>query len=414
MDITTFDTATHEELGLMVGFPPPPDKRVDRSNGLWTAPYNRWAYQHMRRLLPSAGWPASDDVVRLKRRIDPHLDRIDVTREDGSKADFETFLRETFTDSLVVVQGGDVVFERYMNSMKPTTPHQMMSCTKSFVGLFAQMAIGRGQVGESDRVGDVVSELGAPSMGAFSEATFGQVLDMTNSMAFNEDYVDPAADIHTYVSVVGLGPAIDGVAPTVYDYLATLAPDPQVGHGEVFHYQTPKTDAASWVTCRITGRSLLDDLHQLWSAIGADGEAYMLLDSAGMPVAGGGLNATAEDLARFGWMMANDGQIGGRSVVEPRIIDTLMAGGSTEAFLAGPDAVGCFGTGEWSYRSKWWVRHTPGREAICAIGVNGQWIYCDPARRMAIVKQSSQPLPADPVFDDYEMNAFDAIADAVA
>ena len=71
-----------------------------------------------------------------------------------------------------------------------------------------------------------------------------------------------------------------------------------MGHGEVFHYQTPKTDAASWVTCRVTGRSLLDDLHQLWSAIGADGEAYMLLDSAGMPVAGGGLNATAEDLAR--------------------------------------------------------------------------------------------------------------------
>ena len=33
--------------GLMQGFPPPPDKQVNRLNGLWVPPYNRWAYQNM-------------------------------------------------------------------------------------------------------------------------------------------------------------------------------------------------------------------------------------------------------------------------------------------------------------------------------------------------------------------------------
>ncbi len=33
--------ATHHELGLMQGFPPPADKQVDRSNGLFGVPYNR-------------------------------------------------------------------------------------------------------------------------------------------------------------------------------------------------------------------------------------------------------------------------------------------------------------------------------------------------------------------------------------
>ena len=43
-----------DELGLMRGFPPPPDKRVDRSNALMRPPFNRWAYQHMRTVFPSA------------------------------------------------------------------------------------------------------------------------------------------------------------------------------------------------------------------------------------------------------------------------------------------------------------------------------------------------------------------------
>ena len=46
--------ATAEELGLMKGFPPPPDKRVTRANALLTAPFNRWSYLHMRKIFPSA------------------------------------------------------------------------------------------------------------------------------------------------------------------------------------------------------------------------------------------------------------------------------------------------------------------------------------------------------------------------
>ncbi len=46
--------ATAEELGLMKGFPPPPDKRVTKANAIQNPPYNRWAYQHMRMFFPSA------------------------------------------------------------------------------------------------------------------------------------------------------------------------------------------------------------------------------------------------------------------------------------------------------------------------------------------------------------------------
>lgn len=65
--------------------------------------------------------------------------------------------------------------------------------------------------------------------------------------------------------------------------------------------------------------------------------------------------------------------------------------------------------GDWSYRAQWWVRHTPGKEAFTAVGVHGQFIYCDVERNVAIIKQASQPTSADDYFDGFSYNAFDAI-----
>ena len=70
-DSTNTDgTATHAELGLMQGFPPPPEKRVTAENGLWVPPYNRWAYQNMRRLLPTAPIEPAADVQPIPRRAE--------------------------------------------------------------------------------------------------------------------------------------------------------------------------------------------------------------------------------------------------------------------------------------------------------------------------------------------------------
>lgn len=396
----------------MVGFPPPPDKRVTPKNGLWTAPFNRWAYQHMRRLMPTAGWPLAAEPVPLARRPDPAIGEVAVARPDGSTTDLDTFLLETYTDSFVVVRAGEVVHERYYNGMTPMQPHQMMSCTKSFIGLFALAAVARGLVAEQDRVGDLIGEL--DNGGAFADATLGGVLDMTNSMAFNEDYDDPDAHIHDYAYLAGMGPGTQRTVPArdLYEYLPTLRLDPGRSHGVVFHYQTPNTDVVNWITNRLTDRSVIEDFADLWQQLGTDGEAYMLLDPAGIPIAGGGLNATPNDLARFGAMMAGRGRFAGRQVVGADVLAKLSGGGSPTAFLAGPEAQGFMASGEWTYRAQWWVRRTPGREAIAALGTSGQWIYCDMARNAAVIKQSSQPDPFDITVDEYVLNAIDAVLDA--
>ncbi|MGD8413078.1 MAG: serine hydrolase [Candidatus Latescibacterota bacterium] len=404
--------ATAAELGLMEGFPPPPDKRVTRANALLTPPFIRWSYLHMRMIYPSAPVAAADKSVAADKAIDEGINGVKVKHPGtGAMIDMATFLEESFTDALVVIRGDKIVYEKYFNGMNPNQPHQMMSVTKSFAGLLGLIAVEDGYLREVDPITEYVPELKKAS--AFADATFGQVLDMTNSMEFTEDYADSMSGIRRYGAVLGWTDPVPGVKyeANLYDYLVTLKIDKKHKHGEIFHYQTPKTDVVNWVTNRVNGQSFQEEMYaKLWSKLGTAGETYVLLDKNATPVAGGGLNASPYNLARFAIMMLNDGKFGGEQVVQPSIIRKLAAGGSIEAFDKGPDSDGVVHPkGEWSYRAQWWVKHTKGMEAFMAIGFNGQWIYLDVAHDVAIVKQSSQPVSKDKVLNGMDLNAFYAI-----
>jgi CubicO group peptidase (beta-lactamase class C family) len=404
--------ATASEMKLMEGFPPPPDKQVTKATALQTPPFNRWSYLHMRMFYPSAPIPAADKAVALDNSIDWSIDKVKVKDPDsGAMTDMATFMKKTYTDSLVVIRGNNIVYEKFFNGMHPKQPHQMMSVTKSFCGLLGLMAVEEGKVKEEDLVTKYVPEL--KKAGAFAKATFGQVLDMTNSMDFTEDYADPKSGIRIYGATLGWTEKVGGIEyqDSLYDYLVTLDIDKNHKHGEMFHYQTPKTDVVNWVTNRANNKSFQEAMYEkLWSKIGTEGETYVLLDNNATLVAGGGLNATPYNLARFAIMMLNDGKFSGRQVVQPAVIEKLAKGGDIKAFDNGPDSDDyVHAKGEWSYRGQWWVKHTKGEEAFMAIGIHGQWIYLDVERGIAIVKLSSQNKSKDDYMNKYDLNAFSAI-----
>jgi len=400
--------ATADELGLMKGFPPPPDKRVTKANAIQNAPYNRWAYQHMRMFYPTANVPAADKPYPLSKTIDWNFEKGVKIKEPGTgkTKSMADFMKETWTDAIVVIRGDQIVYENYLNGMTPNTPHQMMSATKSFGGLLGLMAVADGKLKESDPVTKYVPELKTKD-GAFASATFGQVLDMTNSMDFTEVYDDPKSGIMTYVAVLGWKPKLEGVkyADSLYDYLMTLKTDKKHKDGQIFHYQTPKTDVVNWVTNRVNNETFQEALYdKVWSKIGTEGETYVLLDNNATLVAGGGLNATPNNLARFAMMMKNNGYFNGRQVVPKSVVDKLAKGGSIKAFDNGPDSDDVIHKkGEWSYRAQWWVKHTKGMEAFMAIGVHGQWIYIDRNHNVAIVKLGSMPVSKDEYLDGYNL-----------
>ncbi len=405
------DYSTAAELKLMQGFPPPPDKQVTKATAMKTAPFNRWSYQHMRIFYPTANVPAADKPVPLSKTIDWSFEDGVKIKEPGTGVTktVADFLKETWADAIVVIRGDQIVYEKYLNGMNPNQPHQMMSATKSFAGLLGLMAVADGKLKESDLVTKHLPELKKKN-GAFDGATFGQVLNMTNSMDFSEVYADPRSGIMTYAAVLGWTPKVKGIKypPSLYKYLETLKIDPKHKHGEIFHYQTPKTDVVNWVTNRVTHESFQEYLYdKIWSKIGTEGETYVLLDNNATLVAGGGLNATPYNLARFAMMMKDGGKFNGRQVVPESVVDKIAKGGSIEAFDNGPDSDDVVHKkGEWSYRAQWWVKHTKGMEAFMAIGVHGQWIYIDRNHDIAIVKLGSMPVSKDTYLDGYNLEGF--------
>src|SRR5512134_1072915 len=109
-----------------------------------SSPFNRWAFHHVRELIPSA------DIAHDPAKVRP-LARQPADVPPG----FEDFLGETDTDGLAILHRGRLVFERYANGMTDETPHILMSVSKSMLGLLVR-ELG---LDEKRRVTDFIPEL---------------------------------------------------------------------------------------------------------------------------------------------------------------------------------------------------------------------------------------------------------------
>jgi CubicO group peptidase (beta-lactamase class C family) len=387
--------ATAADLGLMQGFPPPPDQRVTRRNFM-EAPANRWSFQHIRELQPTReiyrGTGAPSELV-----ADPvALEELEIEISDGRRVSVSRWQQESHTDAMVVLHRGKLVYERYFNGMAPHSQHIMFSATKSFVGTLTLILAEQGRIDLDVSVAQYLPELKGS---AFGDATVQQVLDMTTAIKYEEDYEDPASDIWRYGHVFriwGTPPADYSGPASVYDYLPTL--EKKGEHGEAFHYVTPNTDVLGWIISRVTGLSVSAALESMiLQPIGAERDAYIWLDAAGTEMAGGGLNISARDAARFGQLILQKGRVGDRQVIPASVAARILQAGDPRPFnqyYKDP----WYEQVAYAYHDQWWTFNNP-HKAVSALGVHGQVIYIDPIAEVVIAKQSSDPSPESDVID---------------
>ncbi|MDR9405480.1 MAG: serine hydrolase, partial [Halothece sp. Uz-M2-17] len=145
---------------------------------------------------------------------------------------------------------------------------------------------------------------------------------------------------------------------------------------------------------------------KIWSKIGADQSAYFTVDSIGTPFAGGGMNASLRDLARFGQMIIDNGRVGEQQVVPESVIANIRQGSDRAAFA---DAGYSLLEG-WSYRSMWWITHNA-HGAFMARGVHGQSLYLDPQADLVIARFASHPVAGNAANDPTTLPAYQAVAE---
>lgn len=393
-------------LGWMDGFPPPPEKLIMQpESDYFSFPKLRWTVCHIRELMPTKQVSrGTGSPIPLEYAIDDGIDSVTFTpMGSGKSMTWKESLSANYTDGMLILHKGRVVYEKYSGCLNETGKHAAMSMTKSVTGLLAEILVVEGRLDDKVKVSSIIPELEGS---AFGSATVREVMDMTTALDYSEDYSDPNADIWIYSKAASpLPKPKDYKGPNGYfEYLQTVK---QGGvHGEAFGYRTVNTDALGWIISRVTGKDLAHLLSErIWSRMGAEQDGYMTVDAKGTPFAGGGLSAGMRDLGRIGQLMLNGGTINGQRLFPNEAVESIRSGGDKKAFAkAGYNTLQ-----GGSYRSMWWIFHDE-HGAFAARGVHGQTIYVDPTAEMVIVRFASFPTAKNAQIDPTSLPAYQAVA----
>jgi CubicO group peptidase (beta-lactamase class C family) len=407
MDQQTLQTAG--ELGLMSGFPPSPERRVTHANQLY-GPYNRWSFQNELVLNHTVDVWRGDGTVAQLDCAPFDMTQVTYHNRAGTQFTFAEMVELTYADGIVVLHKGKIIYEKYLNGMQPHTLHAWASSSKSMTGVLAATLAHEDILDPDALVAAYLPEL---KDSGFGDATLRQVMDMTTAVWFGDGGVDPVSENLTYAMALGWKerPAGYSGPASVYEFLPTMV---KVGdHGARFAYLTPNTDVLAWIMKRVLNQSLAEIMRErLLSKLGAERDAFWIVDPATAETAGSGLLTTLRDKARFGQMLLQRGWFNEQQIIPAAVVEDIERGGDREAFARGP-AASPMNQG-YSYHHQWWMTHNE-HGAYHGLGYGGQMLVIDPAAQMVIAKFSSYPTPTPAGNEFYGMMAaFPALARVLA
>jgi CubicO group peptidase (beta-lactamase class C family) len=363
------------------------------------APHNKWSFGHVREILPSAPIAARPQGHRFA--VKPaRLESLSFTYSERTLSVAE-MIDATDTDALLVLQDGAILLEYYAAGNSAATPHLLFSISKSMAAALAGLLVAQGKLDCSRQVTDYVPELQGSG---FSGASVQNLLDMTVAVAFDEEYETTDSDVLRYRRASGWDPptpdTVIGIRPFVRGLGGTGQP-----HGEICQYCSVCTDVLGWVIERVGGASYSTLFSQLiWKPMGAEHDAYIVLDPFGVPRTAGGICATLHDIARFGSLLLDPAAEG--PIPLAGFVTDTFGNRNKKAWKRGNLA---YFIENGAYRNKWYLDGDRPSVAM-GVGIHGQWLYVDRDKALVMVKLSSQPVPVDIKTDALVMACFRAIA----
>lgn len=357
------------EFSVAVGWDDTMPRRVARPDQVMGCtiypigtPEDAWLRPPMLRLVqPQSPWPlGDDDFLRTEaegRRYEPPSPP--ALFDVRNRAFGSTYGERTNTTAVVIVQGEEIVSERYAPGFETGTPQRTWSVAKSIASTLVGAVVHRGQVdvaapaaianwqNENDpRRTITLDHLLHMSSGLTSDSPGNR----TDAIYFGGTTVDEQAPAWSLIAQPG----------TTFRYanndtlLATLAIAP------TFAEHPPRAFFAS-----VSMHSTVAE---------TDWRGNYILSSQ--------VWATARDLARFGMLYLNDGVWNGTRIL-PEGWRTYVSTPS------GPQPPGDFGYGA----SFWLMNRSEGvpPDTIAAFGNRGQYVVIVPSRNIVIVRRGEDP-----------------------
>lgn len=377
---------------VMQAFPASEHQQVTLAN--WrTPPYSRWAFHHVREIVPSADIRHQPENIWQLQESLVNLGGLNIDCDAMGVMSLAGYINYTNVDAMIVLHRDQIVFEQYNHGMTRYHPHILMSVSKSVLGLLGGILEAQGLLDQNKPAAFYVPELKTTG---YKTTSVRDLLDMRAGIDFDEDYLATHGAIIDYRKATGWNPLAEHEAPgDLRSFYQTLS-HTKVPDGGAFNYVSPNTDLLAWVIERACGKNYADLLSEhLWQPMGAESSAYITVDRFGAPRAAGGVCSTLRDVARVGRLMANNGKRDDLQILPKDWTNDLVTKSDKKAWDQGNFA-DMLPNQPVSYRNKWYVCHpSPVDEAqwYMALGIHGQYIFVDAANEFVMVQFSSDPEP---------------------
>ncbi|PGU07423.1 MULTISPECIES: serine hydrolase [Bacillus cereus group] len=283
-------------------------------------------------------------------------------------------------NGMLVMQKGNVIFEKYYNGHGPDDTFHVASVTKTIISALIGICIDEGYIKSVDqRVIEFFPEykLKAP------EVTVRHLLTMTAPYPF-VDWQEPLEELCTQE---------DWVQYT----LNRMGNGGEIGS---FKYSSAGAHVLSAIITSVTGKSARELANEhLFQPLGMreipnynmksfgfddlfgkDVKGWVH-DPNGISTGGWGLTLTARDMVKFGQLYLNDGTHNGKQILSKSWVKE-----STEM-------------NQNQYGYLWWLREEDGIFSYCAMGDGGNMICCVPEKDLVVAIAAGIILEANDVWE---------------
>ena len=299
---------------------------------IWWTVYGEdmgWNFKNLHRMYPTANIYREGQVRQLDHNLSAAIEEFKVETPDGKKS-FKDFLYSdhSTTMGIVILHKGEIVFEHYPR-MEPYEKPIYWSVTKVFISTILAILEDRGEVDVNEPI-----DLYLPALGGsdYAGVKIRNILDMASGVDCSDNYVDREACYYQFAASIGDAYWDDSSPDNPYTFFANLKTGTKEPQGERFDYSGANTFVIGWLIEEITGMPFQDVLtKEIWSKIGAEGDASMLAPRYGVPVTDGGLLARLRDVARFGLLFTPSYKVvTSEKIISDRYLKLILKGGNPE------------------------------------------------------------------------------------
>lgn len=299
----------------------------------------------------------------------------------------DAYVRAAPVNGIVLVQGGEIVYERYPR-MRPVDKHLLMSVSKIFVSTVVGILEDRGLISANEPVETYLPELRGSG---WEGVAVQDVLDMCSGIdcleiGIDGAYSDPATCYYQFEASLDWLAKTDDTPASTYDYVASLQRLREPG--EVYQYTGLNTFVQSWLAERVTGQPFAEIVCDLlWSKLGAESDALLSISREGAPAGHGGISTTVRDLARLGLLFTPSWPVvAGEQVISDRFLEKIQHGGRQHIVdLTGSDRPVGTGFGDERPRHSTYQWNFVFEDGdFYKGGYGGQGLYISPSRDLVI------------------------------